>query len=352
MAEAARVNLSKVQEAESPSAQTTTILRDGRPSPLVQCAIAASVLLGAAALGVVLQLIVSRDEAHRALWLQFMLAAVAVSSSAWAAFRQWRRWSRPVEQLAAMIQAARLGEIPIEELSHVHGGMEQLVPMIQDLLRDVRSTHASLLELNEEIRQRVAVRTDKLERKIGSLKQQATKDALTGLGNRRMFDESLTDAVEKCRAEREELSLIIMDVDHFKLLNDTLGHAEGDRFLKEIGQLIRSTVRVEDLPFRLGGDEFVVLLPRCMRKTAEAYAQRLISLVDQLAKPLKLDRRPRISVGLSSLNGLPDPTGETLLRVADEALYEQKSTRRRRVTDLRNPNSQNDASLVRTAGPG
>ena len=134
------------------------------------------------------------------------------------------------------------------------------------MLRDSRRKRAEAAALEHETRQRIANRTDALERTIGSLRQQATRDVLTGLFNRRMLEEYLPQAVKRCKEARIGLCLLMIDVDHFKLLNDTLGHAAGDELLKTIGQLIRSTIREKDLAFRCGGDEFVVQLEGMRRR--------------------------------------------------------------------------------------
>src|SRR5207244_8958378 len=148
----------------------------------------------------------------------------------------------------------------LESLSDVRGGPAELVPLFQDLLRDVRVQKAEVAALEAEMRRRLANRTDALERTIESLRHQATRDALTGLFNRRFLDSFLPQAVQKCLGSKTELCLLMIDVDHFKKLNDTLGHPAGDALLKSIGQIIRSTARGEDVAFRFGGDEFSIVM--------------------------------------------------------------------------------------------
>jgi diguanylate cyclase (GGDEF)-like protein len=180
----------------------------------------------------------------------------------------------------------------------------------------------------------VARRTDALERAIGSLRHQATRDALTGLGNRRMLDVSLPKLMETCRAQKSDLCVMVMDVDHFKKLNDTLGHSAGDQLLRDLGQLIRSTVRVTDLSFRLGGDEFVVLMPAAEEQAATTLADRLVKLVDMYGKTLRVEPRPRVSIGLARMLAHPDATPDELLHVADKALYDVKAERKKAAVHL------------------
>jgi diguanylate cyclase (GGDEF)-like protein len=127
--------------------------------------------------------------------------------------------------------------------------------------------------------------------------------------------------------ENKDLCVLMIDVDNFKPLNDTLGHAAGDDLLRAIGQLIRSAIRGEDVGFRVGGDEFVVLLPGAGADAGQSLAGRLTSLVDQLAKTLKVAKPPRLSVGLSTLKNLQNCSPESLLEDADRALYNVKKAR-------------------------
>ena len=152
---------------------------------------------------------------------------------------------------------------------------------------------------------------------------------LTGLGNRRMLDVSLPKLMETCRAERSDLCVLVMDVDNFKKLNDTLGHSAGDQLLRDVAQLIRSTVRTTDMCFRMGGDEFVVLMPGGDQQSANTLSDRLVNLVDMYSKTLRVETRPRLSIGLSRMLATPDATADSLIEAADKALYEVKSERKR-----------------------
>ena len=230
--------------------------------------------------------------------------------------------------LADLLPRVQRGEVPIEQLAEVGGGLVSLVPAVQELARELRQQRAATAELELEIRQRVANRTDALERTIGTLRQQATRDALTGLFNRRFLDQYLPQCVVRHVKEKRDLCLLMMDLDNFKVLNDTLGHAAGDDLLRAIGQLIRSAARGEDVAFRCGGDEFVVLLPGYGADAARALAERLTSLVDALGRTLKVPLPPRLAAGMATLSACPDPTPGGLLAEADRCLYEVKRARK------------------------
>src|SRR6187200_1774560 len=100
--------------------------------------------------------------------------------------------------------------------------------MLQDLLREIRQQRCEIATLKDEMRQRVAQRTDALERTIGTLRHQATRDPLTGLFNRRFLDQYLPQVVQRSTSQGMDVAVLMCDLDHFKLLNDTLGHAAGD----------------------------------------------------------------------------------------------------------------------------
>jgi diguanylate cyclase (GGDEF)-like protein len=239
------------------------------------------------------------------------------------------RWARPARDLAELLAQVRAGDAAIESLSQIKGGLAELVPVIQEVLHDTKQQKQALAELNDEIRQRVANRTDALERQIGSLRQQATRDALTGLFNRRMLDTYLPQLLDKCQDERLDLALLMIDVDHFKPLNDTLGHSAGDELLRDIAHIIKSGVRDQDAAFRIGGDEFAVLLPGAGPEVAQAIATRMRNLVDALAKPLRVPVAPGLSIGIVCLSEMRNPDHDVFLREADRKLYEMKGGRRR-----------------------
>lgn len=108
-----------------------------------------------------------------------------------------------------------------------------------------------------------------------ALGKQATRDGLTGLHNRRYFDETLADHVAAARRYGRELSLVLFDLDRFKQLNDTLGHDAGDTALKTFAALLKNTSRKADIACRIGGDEFAVLLPETSRQNAERFVERI-----------------------------------------------------------------------------
>lgn len=165
-----------------------------------------------------------------------------------------------------------------------------------------------------------------------SLRLQSIRDPLTGLYNRRYLEESLTREIARCARREFPLSVMMLDVDHFKQFNDTHGHAGGDALLAAVGQLLSSRLRGEDIACRYGGEEFTVILPEAGPEQAMHHADELRLALSQLSVPFAGKTLPPItaSIGLASYPG-DGVAGPSLLRTADAALYRAKREGRNRV---------------------
>jgi diguanylate cyclase (GGDEF)-like protein len=158
----------------------------------------------------------------------------------------------------------------------------------------------------------------------------AVRDPLTGLGNRRMFEDLLETAVALCRRHDGKLALFYMDLDKFKPINDTLGHDIGDLLLKEVAQRLNDAVRDSDVVFRMGGDEFAAMLPEC--PTIELAQEVGSRVLERVRQPYHLEGHEctiGVSIGIS-LFPLHGKDVATLLKSADSALYEVKESGRGR----------------------
>ena len=262
--------------------------------------------------------------------LQVFIAYTVLFISGFVAVHQWLYWSRPSKRLLRLLPLVRRGHEPIETLGKVRGGLTDLALEVQQLFQELRSQKAHVSQMQLELSQRVASRTDALERSLGAMRQQASRDALTGLFNRRVLDETLPVILHRCRTANLPMSLMMIDIDNFKTLNDTLGHAAGDELLRSIGQLFRSTLLEGDAAYRYGGDEFVVVLPEVSPQEAKSRAHQVAKLVVAVARPLPVANPPRLSSGLISLAAAPLADADTFLREADRLLYRLKASRRNR----------------------
>lgn len=152
------------------------------------------------------------------------------------------------------------------------------------------------------------------------LQEAALQDALTGLGNRRAFDQAFEEAFAEARRHDEPLSLLVMDLSGFKKINDALGHDSGDKILVEVAKRLKAEKRVEDRLFRWGGDEFTAILPHATSEGAFLVANRFIKAIEsiQLGK-----HKVSTSIGIASI-AKDGETTKALIKVADARMYAAK----------------------------
>jgi diguanylate cyclase (GGDEF)-like protein len=175
------------------------------------------------------------------------------------------------------------------------------------------------------------------EQHASDLEALASIDWLTGIYNRRQFEALAYAEVARCQRYLRPMSILMIDVDNFKTINDRFGHAVGDRVLQAIGALLGTAKRESDVAARVGGDEFAFLLPETTEGPAELFAERLRQQVCEYCAAvdgIKLNVGISIGVASSTFN---QPTLERLLRRADAALYEAKGAGRNRVAVSRSP---------------
>lgn len=201
-----------------------------------------------------------------------------------------------------------------------------------------RRAAVALQRANADLEQRVHERTRELREQITQreamqlqLEHQVNHDALTGLPNRRLLRERLEIALQRARREKHGTgALLYLDVDRFKVINDSLGHLAGDGFLKEVGNRLRDCVRFPDMAARISGDEFALFLDDAGSvESASAFAARTLAVLN---RPLQVGGRelePSISIGLAMVD-FRFQTPDDVLRAADVALYRAKELGRNR----------------------
>ncbi|MFJ4455871.1 diguanylate cyclase domain-containing protein [Pseudomonas sp. NPDC089392] len=219
---------------------------------------------------------------------------------------------RPLRGLAVVAHAARrersfdrrVPEAPIAELNELGNDFNAL-------LDELEVWHSHLQNENQ------------------ALAHQASHDSLTGLPNRAFFEGRLSRSVRNAARQRDHMALLFLDSDHFKQINDTLGHAIGDEVLISVADRVRAQLREHDLVARLGGDEFAVLLtPLHSRQDAEQIAEKIVA---SMKLPVQLDSGRSIATSLSvGIAFYPDDGADpaSLLNAADAAMYQAKRKRR------------------------
>ncbi|RTW74758.1 diguanylate cyclase [Pseudomonas aeruginosa] len=218
-------------------------------------------------------------------------------------------------QRAMQSGAGKTFAIPLQRADGSLGYFEATVSLIHDLQGELRGYRGIVRDVSDQI----AYQQQLLE--------MAYRDPLTGLGNRKAFDEQLGQALLRAGSGGSELALLYLDLDRFKEVNDRFGHDIGDALLRTVAERVRSTLRQPDKAYRLGGDEFAVLLEDSQENNPQRLAERLLAA---LVQPLALNGEridfvtPSIGIAL-----YPRHAGdaEGLVRAADSAMYEAKRQR-------------------------
>ena len=193
--------------------------------------------------------------------------------------------------------------------------------------------HEKELLARVRIHTKLKILQDELLKKNAQLEALSVTDPLTGLANRRRLMTRLEEEVHRSRRLKMPLSVVMIDIDHFKLVNDTHGHAMGDEVLRNIGTLLKSGVRATDLAARYGGEELTLVLPHTDLPSALQVAENMRQKFAELEHHLDgVTLKKTASMGVASRDGQGEqPDAESLLKRADEALYRAKQGGRDRV---------------------
>jgi len=227
------------------------------------------------------------------------------------------------------------------------------IQFIETLTKEVRTKSAEILEekvdldeenemmtlqtvfnsLQRELQDKVTQLNDYSQKLLASnmkLSELAIKDELTSLHNRRHFDLRLMEEFSRARRYDRDLALIMIDIDGFKEYNDSFGHPAGDKLLRDMGSLIKNSIRNSDVPFRYGGDEFAILCPECSLECAESVAIKLTDFVAGHTFDFGAgtsSRKITISCGVAAYS----QSKEDLVAEADKCLYQAKATGKDRI---------------------
>lgn len=218
-----------------------------------------------------------------------------------------------------------------KRVAAVHDGLRNATQGdVAQLHAALSSGVAQIMNANEKLQQQLNDVETKLEeqaRQIETQLAEARIDSLTGVANRRAFDEELGRRLAEWRRRHVPMSLLLIDVDHFKKINDRYGHQTGDAVLRQLARVLEHTMREMDFVARFGGEEFAVVLPCTTLRDARRAAQRALQAVAGHAfEHSGHELQVTISVGLAEVQ--PADDAETLVRRADEALYLSKAAGR------------------------
>lgn len=164
--------------------------------------------------------------------------------------------------------------------------------------------------------------------RMQELQRLASHDSLTGLKNRRRFEEDLRTELARSRRERQPGALLMLDIDDFKSVNDTLGHPAGDRVIEEISRVLGSRMRETDVLARLGGDEFAIVLPNTDEARARHVAEAIATAVREYELAENGGRRVTVSIGVTQFGNGGSDDFDTVLSAADNAMYGAKGAGR------------------------
>lgn len=167
---------------------------------------------------------------------------------------------------------------------------------------------------------------DKLREELDRVRKEAVRDPLTGLANRRAFDERLAESLEATLTQMKSICLLMVDVDHFKTVNDKHGHQIGDKILQYIGVVLKKNFKGKDLVARFGGDEFAVIVENAPRSGIQRIAETIREQIDEsnLKRTDTGEPLGNVSVSIGYDCARPDDTPSSILDRADKALYQAK----------------------------
>jgi diguanylate cyclase (GGDEF)-like protein len=298
---------------------------------LMAVGVAVAASAGLILVGTVVNLVEIEETRPRRLWAAAGIGAVfiALLVSWWVSGSIQRRLQ------AVRDTVVRLGEGDLDARCRESGPTE-----IAEIARAVNAMASSLEVRMEELglqrtalERQVSGRTRELEQANRLLMDIANRDVLTGLANRRRLEMELERSISFSGRTGQPVAVIMLDLDNFKVCNDTAGHLVGDNILRAVASTLRSRVRVTDLVVRWGGDEFCILVPATRPQGAVAAAESLVEAVGEAAATVSLPeplQPPTASAGVACFpEDGEDP--DTLIQHADAALYQVKATGRGRV---------------------
>ena len=209
------------------------------------------------------------------------------------------------------------------------------LPDPEDLLEDAMEQLADFTERlhdNESVPDELLVENGRLKLQVESLVRQTATDALTGVANRAFFDRRIKELCQQCMRRKVPFGIAVIDIDHFKSVNDTYGHQAGDYILQQVAQSLERATRKNETLARYGGEEFAVLLEDVSPDGMNVMGERLRSIVESLQIEFEGKSIPvTVSIGIACDLPTDDDAGDRIFASADAELYKAKEGGRNRV---------------------
>ncbi len=244
-----------------------------------------------------------------------------------------RQITIPLSELTHSAAEMSRGNLKVQVQSDTNDETGQLARAFNLMAEAIHTREQALRDLAAGLEQTVQERTATLRQQADMLEEMAITDPLTRVYNRWHFFSLAEKEMEKTLRTRRPLSVILIDADHFKRINDTYGHPLGDQVLLRLTRIIQSNIRAMDIFARYGGEEFVLLMPETGAQAAVSTAERLRKIASDV---IRIENGPEvrfsISLGIACWDGKPDTNLDTLISRADQALYESKRRGRNQST--------------------
>ena len=288
--------------------------------------------IGAIAIGFSTQ---RHDQKVKDLTLQGLaLALIVIFLGGLFTFGTARKITSPLSELANVANEMKAGNLSIRaNQPKVDDEIGQLSTAFNQMAESIQQRQLELREFADGLERTVNERTAELQEQAKILEEMAITDPLTQAYNRRQFFKLAKIEMERAQNTGVQLSVIVIDADHYKRVNDTFGHQIGDLVLIKLVEICHGAIRKTDVFARYGGEEFVILMPETDSETARLIAERIRERVENTRLSVNGQVvQITISLGLSTFNNIQELSFDSLLTQADRALYKSKRTGRNRVT--------------------
>ncbi len=203
--------------------------------------------------------------------------------------------------------------------------VQKMIAGTNSMAKTQNSLDAKMTYMQDEV--------ESLRKELEQIKEESLTDALTGIANRKAFDETLDKSITEAKEQSSALSMLLIDIDHFKKFNDTFGHLVGDKVLRYVGSSLKNCVKGQDFPARYGGEEFSVILPHTSHIGAKVIAEQIRKTISakELKDKAKNKNFGKITASIGVAEFAEDETAETFIQRCDKALYKAKENGRNRV---------------------